>query len=626
MDIKGIDESKRKSLEVAEEARETVWQHPSFLGQLFAGKCDWDLIFPYPEQSETDRVLGDVFVKELETFLKSNLDPDEVDRTGKIPQSVIDGLAKLGCFGMKIPKKYGGLGLSQVNYNRAMALVSSYCGSTTVWLSAHQSIGVPQPLLLVGTEEQKNKYLPRFCKGEVSAFALTEPDVGSDPARMSTVATTSDGGETYVLNGEKLWCTNGTVADVLVVMAKTKMTVNGKEKDKLTAFIVEKTMPGFEVVHRCEFMGLKGIENGLLRFNNVKVPKENILWGLGKGLKLALMTLNTGRLTIPAATCGATRWCLNVSRRWAKKREQWGSIIGKHEAIGYKLASMAATSFAMESVTWLSSALADKKETDIRLEAAMTKLFCSEASWRITDETVQIRGGRGYETADSLKARGEAGVPVERAMRDMRINLIIEGTSEIMRLFIAREAMDMHLKYIMPLVSQKTSLKEKAVALFKAVGFYALWYPQQWFVWKKAPARLKVPKELQSHVDFVEKTSQKLARNLFHVMMRYQAGLERRQRILFRLVNIGTDLFAIAASCSRASMLYKKDPKNKGPLELTNLLSREAERRINRQFHGLFVNDDRLGYKISSDILKDQYTWLEEGIIPFGATEQGVDL
>ncbi len=613
--VKGIDESKKQALEVAEEAREKEWHQPSFLAQLFAGKCDWDLIFPYPEQSPEDKKIGDIFLAQLEKFLRENLNPDEVDRTGEIPKQVLEGLAKLGCFAMKIPKTYGGLELSQVNYNRALQLVSSYCGSTAVWLSAHQSIGVPQPLMLFGTEEQKSKYLPRFAKGAVSAFALTEPDVGSDPAKMKTSAMPIENGDYYLLNGEKLWCTNGPVADILIVMAQTPVMQNGREKKKITAFIVEKTMPGFEVMHRCSFMGLHGIQNGLLRFKDVKVPKENILWGIGQGLKLALITLNTGRLTIPAATCGAAKWCLNVSRVWSKEREQWGAPIGHHDAIAYKIASMAATTFAMESVTWLSSRLADLKKTDIRLEAAMSKLFCTEAIWRIIDDTVQIRGGRGYETSSSLRARGEKGIPVERAMRDLRINLIIEGTSEIMRLFISREAMDQHLKFIFPLLNPKTKAGEKFKIFLEAAKYYALWYPKQWTVWKRAPSSANMPRELQSHMDFVERNARKLARNLFHVMMWYREGLEKRQRVLFRLVNIGSDLFGIAASSARAALLYGKNPSDRGPLELANLLSREAERRINRQFHGLFKNDDQLGYRIARDILGGKYAWLEEGII-----------
>ena len=615
--VKGIDESKKQALEVAEEAREKVWKHPSFLAQLFSGRLDWDLIFPYPEQTPEDKKIGDEFVAKIEKFLKENLNPDEVDRTGVIPDQVVKGLADMGCFALKVPKTYGGMGFSQVNYNRIMQLVSSYCGSTTVLLSAHQSIGVPQPLLLCGTEEQKKKYLPRFAKGAISAFALTEPGVGSDPAKMKTSATPVENGDYYLINGEKLWCTNGTVADILIVMAQTSVVEHGKEKKKITAFIVEKNMPGFEVAHRCEFMGLKGIQNGLLKFKDVKVPKENILWGLGQGLKLALMTLNTGRLTIPAATCGAAKWCLNISRNWAMEREQWGAPIGKHEAIGYKIASMAATTFAMESVTWLSSALADQKQTDIRLEAAMAKLFCSEGSWRITGDTVQIRGGRGYETAGSLRARGEKGIPVERAMRDMRINLIIEGTSEIMRLFIAREAMDKHLQFIFPLLNPKTKFGEKLKIFFKAMKFYILWYPGLWLGRRSAPGKLKVPGELKTHVDYVERTARKLARDLFHAMMKYQAGLEKKQRVLFRIVNIGSDLFGIAASCSRAALLYSKNPNDRGPIELATLLSREAERRIKRQFHGLFKNDDGMGYKVASGVLEGKYSWLEEGIIPF---------
>lgn len=613
--VKGIDESKKQALEVAEDSREKEWKQPSFLAQLFAGKCQWDMIFPFPEQTPEDKKIGDDFVQKLEVFLRENLNPDEVDRTNEIPKHVLAGLAKMGCFAMKIPKSYGGLGLSQVNYNRAMQLLSSYCGSTTVWLSAHQSIGVPQPLMLFGTEEQKKKYLPRFAEGAVSAFALTEPDVGSDPAKMKTSATPIEGGDFYLINGEKLWCTNGTAADILIVMAQTPVVVNGKEKKKITAFIVETNMPGFEVLHRCQFMGLHGIQNGLLRFNNVKVPKENILWGVGQGLKLALVTLNSGRLTLPAAMSGLSKWCLNVSRKWSMEREQWGSAIGKHDAVAAKLASMAATTFAIESVMLLSSHMADQKKSDIRLEAAMAKLFCTEGGWRVVDDTVQIRGGRGYETADSLRARGEPGIPVERVMRDVRINLIIEGTSEIMRLFISREAMDKHLRFILPLMNPKTSLKDKLLISMKAGLFYAVWYPQQWFFWKRASLKGNVPHELRKHFDFVEQTSKKLARALFHAMVKHQAGLEKKQRILFRIVNIGCDLFGIAASCSRAALLYSQNPNDRGPLDLANMLSREAERRIKRQFHGLIKNDDRMGYKVAMNVLDGRYGWLEDGII-----------
>jgi len=619
--VKGIDESKKKALEVAEDARETEWTAPSFLAQLFAGKVDWNMVSPFPEQSADDKAIGDEFLKKLEVCVKEHLDPEAVDQTGDIPAAAIAALAALGCFALKVPKEYGGVGLSQVNYNRVMALLASYCGSTTVLLSAHQSIGVPQPLMLFGTAAQKKKYLPQFAKGAISAFALTEPDVGSDPAQMSTTATPVDNGDAYLLNGDKLWCTNGVVADVLIVMAQTEMEVKGKIKKRITAFIVEKDMPGFEIVHRCHFMGLHGIQNGLLRFTNVRVPRENILWGLGEGLKLALITLNTGRLTLPAASAGAAKWCLNVARKWSNKRAQWGTVIGKHDAIADKLANMAATTFAMDSVAWLTANLADQKKTDMRLEAAMGKLFCTEASWRIVDETVQIRGGRGYEKASSLAARGEDGIPVERAMRDLRINLIIEGTSEIMRLFISREAMDMHLKYIFPILNPKTPLGAKIATIFKATAFYALWFPRQFIPFGRKAYAGNAPSLLKPHFRFVEKTAPKLARTLFMAMLFYQDKLERRQRVLFRLVNIGTDLFAIAAACSHAALLHSKNPNDDGPSRLANLFSRAAERRINRSFHGVFVNDDQIAYKIACDVLDEKYTWLEEGIIPYSSSK-----
>jgi alkylation response protein AidB-like acyl-CoA dehydrogenase len=610
------DAEKAKSLEVAEEAREAAWKYPSFVGDLFTGKVRWDLLFPFPEQDPQDKKIGDEFLRKLETFLKENVDADAIDRTGIIPEPVMKGLAELGCFGIKIPKEYGGLGFSQVNYNRAIALVASHCGSTAVLLSAHQSIGVPQPLKLFGTPEQKKKYLPLFARGAVSAFALTEPEVGSDPAKMSTTATPVENGNYYLLNGQKLWCTNGPIADVLIVMAKTPpKIVNGREKTQITAFIVEKTMPGFEVVHRCSFMGLKGIQNGLLRFSDVKVPKENVLWGLGQGLKLALITLNTGRLTVPAACTAMAKQSLRIAKDWCNKRVQWGAPIGHHEAITSKVSLMAATTFAMDSVTWLSSALVDQGKVDVRLEAAMAKLFCTEASWRIADDTVQIRGGRGYETADSLRARGEEAIPVERFMRDTRINLIIEGTSEIMHLFIAREAMDPHLRRILPILSSRTPFAEKMKAMIGAFGFYSTWYPRQWLYLSRWRNDAKVSGTIKRHIRFIEKTSHRLARELFHAMALYRQGLEKHQQILIRFVNIGTELFAMAAVCSRAAFLTGQSPSDRGPEELADLFCREAALRIGREFSSQTHNDDEMIYRIGRKFLENEFEWLETGVV-----------
>src|SRR6185369_7335286 len=341
---------------------------------------------------------------------REHVDADEIDRTGEIPQDVIDGLARMGAFGIKVKPEYGGLGLSQTNYCRAAMMLASYDGNLTALISAHQSIGVPQPLILFGTEEQKRKYLPRVAKGEISAFALTEAGVGSDPATMTTHAEPIEDGKYFVLNGEKLWCTNLIKAGVIVVMAKTPpKVINGKSKNQITAFIVDIDMPGVEIVHRCRFMGLRALYNGVVRFNNVRVPRENILLAEGKGLKVALSTLNTGRLTLPAACVGLSKKCLEIVKKWANERVQWGASIGKHAAIAEKIARMAANTFAMESMTLYAASLVDRdKKADVRLEAAMCKLWGTEQAWEIVNDAMQIRGGRGYETADSLKARGEA--------------------------------------------------------------------------------------------------------------------------------------------------------------------------------------------------------------------------
>lgn len=604
------------ALEVMEAARETEWHYPSFVADLFLGRLRTDLIIPYPEQDPEDRRIGDAFLATLEAFLKSHVNPDEIDRTRELPPSVIQGLAALGCFGMKIPTAYGGLGLSQTNYNRAIALLGSYCGATTVWLSAHQSIGAPQPLMLFGTEEQKRRYLPRLARGTLSAFALTEPDVGSDPANMLTTAIPTEDGEAYLLNGEKLWCTNGPVAEVIVVMAKTPaVVVGGKERKQITAFIVERAWPGCEVVHRCDFMGLKGIQNGVLRFANVRVPKEHVLWKPGAGLKLALITLNAGRIAIPASCVGTAKRCVAITRHWAKERKQWGGSIGTHEAVATKIGAMAATTFAMDAMVWLASALVDRKTVDIRLEAAIAKLFCSEACWRIVDDTLQIRGGRGYETADSLRARGEAPYPVERMMRDSRINLIIEGTSQIMRLFIAREALDAHLRVVGHLLNPRRSLPKRLAAACAATAWYAVWYPRQWLGWSGWPRYRALGPRLAPHLRFVDRMSRRMARTLFHGALRYQTRLASRQQFLGRLVDVGSELFAMAAACAKAHAMVRFQPSEQSPVDLADLFCRLARRRIREGMQGLRQNEDRRSSQVAQSVLAGRMAWLEEGIV-----------
>ena len=616
-----------EAMEVAEASRETEWEKPSFVGDLFLGKLNLDLIHPFPEQPAADKAEADGFLAKLERFLAENVDPEKIDAQGEYDYSLFEGFNKLGAWGMKIPKEYGGLGFSSTNYNRAIGLVATWCGSSVAWLSAHQSIGVPQPLKLFGTPEQKKKYLPRFAKGAISAFALTEPGVGSDPAKMETRAVPTADGKGWILNGEKLWCTNGLKAEVIVVMAQTPpKVVKGKEKKQISAFILDMDTPGVEIAHRCQFMGLRGIGNVLIRFKDVFVPKENILWGEGLGLKLALITLNTGRLTIPAGCAAGARRMLEIAKEWVNERSQWGAPIGKHEAVASKIAWMASHTFAMEAIVWLTSGLADRGDVDLRLEAAMAKLFNTEVAWQCVDHLVQIRGGRGYETAASLAARGEKPWPVERIMRDMRINRIFEGTSEIQHLFIAREAVDPHMKRGYKILLPETPVGEKAAAAAKAGAFYAAWYPSRYVGWSRFPKHSEFGK-LQTHMGFIERESRHLSRSIFHAMMRFQAKLERKQMVLFRIVDIGTDLFAMSAAISYAAMLSKKGGEYANAMDLADVFCSEARARVEFNFKHLFDNHDDASYKLVQKFLKGEYDWLQGELVdgPIVPTSEQVE-
>src|SRR5262249_45674850 len=453
-----------ESREVAEQARQSEWEGKGFLRDLFLGKLQLELIHPFPRAQEP-RPAFQKFVDELRRVLVDHVDPAAIDETGEYPPHVVEGLRALGAFGMKIPEEYGGLAFTVAEYCAAMETIGSYDNNVLALLSAHQSIGVPQPLKLFGTPGQKKKYLPRCAAGAISAFALTEPHVGSDPARLTTTATWD--GEVWVLNGEKLWCTNGTLAELLVVMARDPKT------KKISAFVVETAWPGVTVEYRSRFMGLKALANGIISFHNVRVPRENLIGEEGKGLKIALTTLNTGRLTLPAGASGLAKRCLEISSGWGGVRKQWGVPIWKHEAISHQIADLAATAFAMDSVWRLASQMADRGGYDIRLEAAAAKEWNTVRAWELVDRTLQIRGGRGYETEGSLRDRGEAPIGVERLLRDCRINLIFEGSSEIMHLFMAREAVDKHLQIAGAMADPRKRFGERLTALPQIIRFYA---------------------------------------------------------------------------------------------------------------------------------------------------------
>ena len=601
---KKVQVTEQEAMEVAEASRQTEWTQPSFMREMFLGNFRLDLIHPYP-LAESERPEFTAFFNTLKEFLRDHVDSHAIDETGEYPEEVVDGLRKLGAFGMKIPKEYGGLGFNQVEYGKAMELLGSTDGNLSALLSAHQSIGVPQPLKLFGSKEQKAKYLPRCARGDISAFALTEAQVGSDPARMTTTYELTPEGDAYILNGEKLWCTNGTMADLLVVMAS-----DVHSKKTISAFVVETEWEGVKVERRCHFMGLRALANAVISFTNVRIPRENLIGKEGRGLKIALTTLNDGRLSIPNSSVGVAKHALKICREWAGERVQWGKPVGKHEAIAHKIADMASVTFAMESVAALATEMSNRGNFDIRLEAAAAKEWNSCRAWEIIDDTMQIRGGRGYETASSLAARGEKPIAVERMMRDYRINKIFEGSSEIMHLFMAREAVDKHLQVAGAMIDPDKSPAEKAQALPQIASFYASWYPSRWFGGMRSFSEFG---PFAGHLRFVERSTRRLSRQVFHGMMVHQAGLQNKQVFLFRLVDIANELFAMAATASRAHAMRRAGhPAAKNASELADLFCRQAKRKVKQLFRDLWNNDDARKYRVALGVLKGKQLWIEE--------------
>jgi alkylation response protein AidB-like acyl-CoA dehydrogenase len=608
-----VEVSEQQARQVAEESREQEWIRPSFGKELFLGRLHLGLIHPHPRPGEEDRRRGEAFLARLRDVLLE-IDPLRIEADSKIPEQVIERLAEIGAFGMKIGEEYGGLGLSQVYYNRALVLANSIHGSLGALLSAHMSIGVPQPLRMFGTPEQKRRYLPRLARGAVSAFLLTEPDVGSDPARLATTAVPTEDGSAYVLDGTKLWATNGSIAEILVVMARVPRSQG--HPGGISAFVVEAATPGVTVLHRNAFMGLRGIENSVTRFERVRVPAENLIGAEGRGLKIALVTLNTGRLSLPAISAGAAKASLKIAREFAGERVQWGRPVGRHEAVAHKLAFIAGTAFALEAVSELSSGLSDQGHTDIRIEAALAKLFCSEMAWQAADEMVQIRGGRGYETAASLKARGERPVPAEQILRDLRISRIFEGSTEIMKLFIAREAVDTHLRVAGAMIDPGATGSDRVAALGRMAAFYGRWLPTLAVGRGQLPGGYGEFGRLARHLRYVERASRKLARSIFYAMARWQGGLERKQGFLGRAVDIGAELYAISCACVRARMLGEDgSPDAAAAVELADLFCSASRRRIGRLFGDLWANDDTAGYLAARRVLEGRYRWAEDGIL-----------
>jgi alkylation response protein AidB-like acyl-CoA dehydrogenase len=605
---------------VAEAARDKA-AYTGFIAGLFEAAVRWDL-FSEIRIPEVSSKAAD-FLEGFKPFLYS-LDPDRVDLEGELPESVLKSLAQLGALGIKIPTSFGGRNFTQYEYQKVATLCGSVDASLTVLLSAAQSIGVPEPLRLFGTAEQKAKYLPRLAGGEISGFALTERNVGCDISKVETYAVrVKERGKTvgYRITGEKFFITNSAKQDgeflcsMLVVIARIVdqpgELQHPEAHKRYGAFIVETQWPGCSVT-RLRFEGVRGIYNGVPRFDNVYVPLENRLGSEEDGLRIALATLTVGRLTLPAACLGGLKQCLSAMRWWGRVRIQWGKPIGEHNLIGEKLCHVAAYALAVDAVMAFCGAWA-KNNGDLRLESAAAKIIASEWYWEAVNDLFQVRGGRGFMTAEAQRKSGEPAVPVMRMLRDARINLVWEGTSEILRIWMARESLAPYVEEGIAILQGSFSRKIAAV----------LYYTRM-LLSSSLPlsgARTDFAncgKEYHRWKRFVESSSRALTRATLLATLRHRQKLHNKQLLLQHLVNDSLVLFPMAAVLWFASQPEMRTKP--GIRELVTYFCEEmAERlhppssvagRISRH------KQDSVVYQLSKAILAGEYAWLEEGIVP----------
>ncbi|MCI0426518.1 MAG: acyl-CoA dehydrogenase family protein [Nitrospiraceae bacterium] len=621
-----------KGLERIEEARERLTGH-SFMAGLFVGRPDFSLLLP-PEESPEQNAAGEEYRLRLETFLKTHVDPDEIERTAKIPDSVLKGLFALGTFGMKIPKEYGGLGFSYTNYGRALMLMASWSNILALTVAVPQSIGIAMPLLLFGSEEQKRKYLPIVAREAISAFALTEAITGSDAANIQTEAVLDSSGTAFVVNGEKLWCTNGSIARYVTLIARVpskrelhgKRTVwvpvpqgKGADEQVHTAFILDMETPGVRVQQRCQFEGCRGIENAYMTFSNVRIPAANVIGEVGRGLKYALTILNVGRaISIPAICLGMAKQAWQPTLDRANQRLTFQKPLSQRQTQRMRLGRMAANLFAMEALASAVWRMADQHMYDVRIEAAIAKIFCSETTIQFLKDAQTIFGGMGYETADSKRVRGEPAFGIEQLVRDAEMYRIGEGATDILRPFVAREGLSPHLERAQRYVSGGLERNARRVELLKLVRFYVPWYMSLWLR-RALPDRNEFRHPRVAHLlGYVERSSRDLARAIFWAMVRHGEQLRDDQGRQNRIETVGEDLLAIATGALWASSQERANADGQ-VWDLVDQFATGARVRIASMIDELRErNRDQVIATIGQQAVGGDHAWLSNGIIHRG--------
>jgi alkylation response protein AidB-like acyl-CoA dehydrogenase len=619
-----------KGLERIEEARERM-SGLSFMASLYDGRPDFDLLLP-PEEPAEERAAGEAYCQTIQSYLTTHVDPAEIERTAKIPDYVLKGLLKLGAFGMKIPKEYGGLGFSYTNYGRVLTLMASWSNILALTVAVPQSIGIAMPILLFGNEQQKRTYLPRVAQEDISAFALTEPITGSDAANIATEAVFDAAGRTFVVNGEKLWCTNGPIARYVTLIARVparRSEQNGKNiwvpvpegkgaEDRVhTAFILDMTSSGVHIRQRCQFEGCRGIENAHMTFHDVRISAENLIGEIGKGLNYALTILNVGRaISIPALCLGMAKQAWQPTLDRMNTRYTFQKPLAERQTQQMRVGRMAASLFAMESMAQLVWHLADHKRYDIRIEAAVAKMFCSEETIRLIKDAQIIFGGMGYETADSKRFRGEPAFGIEQLVRDAEMVRIGEGATDILRPYVAREGLNTHLERARNYFDERVTGARRLTELRHLVRFYIPWYGRQW-IRRPLPSRPEFQHpRVRPKLAFVERASRRLARAIFYAILFHRQALRDDQGRQNRIEAVGEDLLVIAATA-----IYAAREQIAGHPEVWDLADevfREATQRIEQNIRGLVRNRDALVTIVGRKALSGTYPSLSDGIIRRG--------
>lgn len=576
-----VEIQRQKEIKEAEELLFTGAQALGFAKGLFLGQFVADWAMPYPrlpaaQQDELNKSLA-----EVRAYLDQNLNADEIDRTADIPRHLIDGLARVGVLGMTAPKEYGGRGFSQMAYCKVLEEIGARDASTSVFTNAHHSIGI-RALLLFGTHEQKQRWLPPLVSGEqLAAFALTEKDAGSDAANVQTTATPSEDGSHYIMNGEKRYITNAAIAQVLTVMARTP--IPGKPgKDAITAFLVTPDMEGFEMLEpRMPKLGIRGTATGRFAMRNMKVPKENILGPLGKGLRVALTVLDFGRTTFGACCTGGAKTCLRLAVEHANTRRQFKKTLGDFDLTKKKIGRMAADVYAMEAMTVVTASLIDRGLEDYMVETAMLKVFTTERLWEAVNDTFQIHGGSAY--FDDM--------PLGRMLRDARINQIGEGSNEVLTSFVALVGMR----------GPGMEFKELLDTMLKP------WRPDRMKAWgagmNRLSAAVKVPtvpvksESLRSYANQLGRLIWKFNLAVNRALITYREPIMDMQLVQERIANSAMEMFASACVLSRLDSELQSAASNgaiaPGNHEAAELFLRQSAHRIRRFLTELTDNDDK---------------------------------